>query len=138
MTALNATPEQMLREFHTAGGDSAGPVPAAPTTDIPERVQELRMKLLDEETDELSEAVIAGDIVEIADALADIVYVAIGTAISYGIPFDAVFREVHRSNMTKFVGGPVTNAAGKIVKGPHFEPADIAGVLAEATAEAQS
>lgn len=126
---MTATPEQMLREFHAAGGDSAGPVPATPTVSIPYRVQEFRMRLLDEETDEFSEAVLARDIVEIADALADIVYVAVGTAISYGIPFDAVFAEVHRSNMTKFIGAPVTNSAGKIVKGPHFEPPDIAGVL---------
>jgi hypothetical protein len=129
------SPEQMLREFHAAGGDAAGPVPAVPTGGVPNWVQELRMKLLDEETGELSEAVIAGDIVEIADALADIVYVAVGIAISSGIPFDAVFREVHRSNMTKFIGGPVTNTDGKIVKGPHYEPPDIAGVLSAAAGE---
>jgi predicted HAD superfamily Cof-like phosphohydrolase len=75
--------------------------------------------------------VVKNDIVSIADALADIVYVACGTALTYGIPFDRVFAEVHRSNMTKFgPDGPYLRADGKVMKGPDYEPPDIAGCLA--------
>ena len=83
------------------------------------------MALLTEEVLELSEAVVAGDAVKIADALGDIVYVAVGTAVTYGIPFDAVLRAVHVSNMTKVN----TPDEAKLVKGPGYVPPDIAGVL---------
>ena len=92
------------------------------------------MAFLDEEVQELRDAMAAGDVVGIADAVADIVYVAVGTAVTYGIPFDAVLAEVHISNMTK-VNSP---AEAKLVKGPGYRPPDVAGVLAEATAEATS
>ena len=76
-------------------------MPDKPTADIPAWVQMLRIAMLNEEVRELAEAVEQADIVKIADAIADIAYVAVGTAVTYGIPFDAVFAEVHRSNMTK-------------------------------------
>ena len=70
------------------------------------------------------------DIVEIADALADIIYIACGTAVSYGIPLDKVFEEVHRSNMAKLVDGKVLRRAdGKVQKPEGWTPPDIAGVL---------
>lgn len=119
------TLEQMLREFHATKAIHAGLMPEQPTAGIPAWVQMLRMDLLDEEVSELHEAVEKGDIVKISDAIADITYVAVGTAVAYGIPFDAVFAEVHRSNMTKIN----TPAEAKLVKGPGYEPPDIAGVL---------
>ena len=122
------SPEQMLREFHASKAIHAGLMPETPTADIPQWVQELRMKLLDEETDELSEAVLARDIVKIADAIGDIAYVVAGTAVAYGIPFDAVFAEVHRSNMTKIN----TPDEAKLVKGPGYSPPRIAEILARA------
>jgi NTP pyrophosphatase (non-canonical NTP hydrolase) len=125
------TPEQMLREFHTAAGLT---LPEGPTLDIGAAFvsDQVRQEMLDSEVGELREAVEAGDLAGIADALADIVYVAVGTAVTYGLPFDAILAEVHRSNMTKFLpDGPVINGAGKIVKGPGYEPPRIAEMLAE-------
>ena len=120
------SPEQMLREFHASKAIHGGLMPEKPTADIPPWVQMLRMDLLDEEVSELHEAVEKGDIAKIADGIADIAYVVVGTAVAYGIPFDAVFAEVHRSNMTKIN----TPAEAKLVKGPGYEPPRIAEVLA--------
>jgi predicted HAD superfamily Cof-like phosphohydrolase len=119
------SPEQMLRQFHASKAIHGGLMPERPTADIPAWVQSLRMDLLDEEVAELREAVEAGDIVKIADAIGDIAYVVTGTAVAYGIPFDAVLAEVHRSNMTKVN----TPAEAKLVKGPDYEPPRIAHVL---------
>ena len=119
------TPEQMLREFHASKAIHGGLMPESPTADIPEWVRDLRMALLAEEVAELRDAVAAADIVKIADALADIAYVVVGTAVTYGIPFDRVLAEVHRSNMTK-VNSP---AEGKLIKGRDYEPPDIPGAL---------
>lgn len=119
------TPEQMLREFHASKAIHGGLMPEQPTIGIPAWVQMLRMDLLDEEVSELHEAVEQGDIVKLADAIADITYVAVGTAVAYGIPFDAIFAEVHRSNMTKVN----TPAEAKLVKGPGYEPPRIAEIL---------
>jgi predicted HAD superfamily Cof-like phosphohydrolase len=122
------SPEQMLREFHAAAGL---PLPDRPTARPELGSQTGRAAIVAEELRELATAVEAGDIVEIADACADIVYGVIGTAVTYGIPFDAVFAEVHRSNMTKVrPGPPVLNADGKILKGPNYQPPRIAELLA--------
>jgi predicted HAD superfamily Cof-like phosphohydrolase len=114
------TPQEMLEEFHLAAGNlgRGGFTGSA----------ELRQRLLDEEVQELRDAIVAGDLAEIADALADIVYVAIGTAVFYKIPWDEVFAEVHRSNMTKFRDG-IVRPDGKIIKGMHYEAPRIAGIL---------
>jgi Phosphoribosyl-ATP pyrophosphohydrolase len=120
-----ATPERMLRELHASKRVHGGLMPARPTTDIPLPVASLRQDLLAEEAGELAGAVQAGDIVKIADGLADVVYVAVGTAVVYGIPFDAVLAEVHRSNMSKVN----TPDEAKLVKGPGYQPPDIAAVL---------
>ncbi len=119
------TPEEMLREFHQVKAVHGGYMPRWPTAAPPAWIRDLRAALLAEEVAELGEAIVARDIVKIADALADIVYVAVGTAVTYGIPFDAVFAEVHRSNMTK------ANAPdeAKLVKGPGYEPPRIAELL---------
>jgi predicted HAD superfamily Cof-like phosphohydrolase len=127
-TTGTASPEEMLREFHAALNVHGGLAPATPTADIPGWVRGLRLKLLDEEVAELHEAMEAGDLEKIADGIADIVYVAVGTAVPYGIPFDAVLRAVHESNMTK-----VNDASlGKLVKGPGYQPPRIAEILADA------
>ena len=95
----------------------------------------LRIALLREEVGELERAIEAGDLVEIADGIADVIYIAIGTALAYGIPLDLVWREVHRSNMAK-VGkdGKVHKAPnGKIVKPEGWRPPNIAAILAAVT-----
>lgn len=119
------SPEQMLREFHRAKAIHGGLMPERPTADLPDDVRDLRIALLDEEVGELRKAMLDGDIIEIADGIADVVFVAVGTAVPYGVPFDAVFAEVHRSNMTKVNHTP----KAKLTKGPGYEPPDIARVL---------
>lgn len=116
-------------EFHRAYGL---PVRAAPTAEVGAAQVALRLALIEEEVAELAQAARESDLVGIADALADIVYVAYGTAHVYGIDLDAVLDEVHASNMTKLGadGQPVRRADGKVLKGPDYRPPDIAGVLA--------
>jgi len=115
-----------VRDFHQAFGQRIGEKPEFP--DIEER--KLRIKLLDEEVFEYTDAEYADDLVEIADALADIIYIACGTAVSYGIPLDDVFAEVHRSNMAKLVDGKVIRREdGKVQKPEGWTAPDIKSVL---------
>lgn len=98
---------------------------------VPSRAN-MRFALVEEETRELFDALWNDDIVETADALADIVYVAYGAALEFGIDLDAVLAEVHRSNMLKvWDDGEVHRRDdGKILKPPSWEPPNIAEVLA--------
>jgi len=107
------------------------PLRTSPTVQVGGDQVDLRLALVEEEVSELREAAEAGDLVGIADALADIVYVAFGTAHVYGIDLDAVLDEVHRSNMTKLGsdGRPVRREDGKVLKGPHYSPPDVQAVL---------
>ena len=115
-----------VRDFHQAFGQRVGEKPELP--DVSERT--LRMKLITEEFNELCDAEQANDIVEVADAIADIIYIACGTAVSYGIPLDDVFAEVHRSNMAKLVDGKVIRRAdGKVQKPEGWTAPDIKSVL---------
>ena len=103
------------------------PVLKTPTIAPPERAA-LRVELLTEEFIETINAIEREDLVEIADGLADLVYVALGTAHEYGIPLDRVWTEVHRTNMAK--AGGERREDGKILKPPGWTPPDIAGILA--------
>ena len=115
-----------VKAFHRAFSQRIGEKPELP--DSAERT--LRMKLLAEEMYEYTVAENENDLVEIADALADIIYIACGTAVSYGIPLDAIFEEVHSSNMAKLVDGKVIyREDGKVKKPEGWMPPDIAGVL---------
>ena len=115
-----------VMEFHRAFGQRIGEVPEFP--DDEER--KLRVKLLREEFREYLDGESFNDIVEVADALADIIYIACGTAVSYGIPLDRVFTEVHRSNMAKLVDGKVIRREdGKIQKPEGWSAPDVEGVL---------
>ena len=115
-----------VRNFQRAFGQLVGNKPELP--DSKERT--LRMKLLAEEMYEYTAAENDNDIVEIADALADIIYIACGTAVSYGIPLDKLFAEVHRSNMAKLVDGkPLYREDGKVMKPEGWTPPDVEGVL---------
>jgi predicted HAD superfamily Cof-like phosphohydrolase len=115
-------------DFHRAYGL---PIRDVPTATVGPEQALLRQALIEEEVRELADAARVGDLVGVADALADIVYVAYGTAHVYGIDLDAVLDEVHASNMTKLGadGRPVRRADGKILKGPGYRPPDIAAVL---------
>lgn len=119
-----------LKEFHEAGALGIRDRPLLPIGKAGDELRALRRKILREEFKEYEDAEDDDDLVEIADALADIVYVAIGTALEYGIPLDRVLAEVHRSNMSKCVEGKIVKREdGKILKPPTFSPPDIKGVL---------
>lgn len=96
---------------------------------VDERTRALRERLIQEEFEELKEAMAKNDLPAIAKEMADLLYVVYGTAVSYGIDMDPVFREVHRSNMSK-VGG-YKREDGKWVKPATYSPAAIAPILAE-------
>lgn len=112
----------MVMEFHKKYGHVIADKPKIPCYEI----EELRRKLIAEEIEELAEAMDSQNLVDIADALGDVIVVVIGTAISYGIPLNEVFTEVHRSNMTK---SDRKNEYGKTVKGPDFSPANIKDII---------
>ena len=97
--------------------------------ELKEETKELRVRLIQEEFDELKEAMAAGNLAAVAKELADLLYVTYGTAVSYGIDMEPVFREVHRSNLSK-IGG-YKRADGKWVKPPTYSPADIESIVDE-------
>ena len=93
--------------------------------------RELRLELIQEELDELSDAVADRDMIQIADALTDLLYVVYGAGHAFGLDLDECFEEVHRSNMSKLGenGRPIHREDGKVMKGPgYFEP-DLEGIL---------
>lgn len=125
---------ERVRQFHIAMGQ---PVRERPTARIPREEADLRLDLIEEELEELREAVEDNDIVGIADALADLEYVTHGAALYFGIPQDHVFREVHRSNMTKIKsdGTVEYREDGKVLKPDTFEEPDIANAITNGTLE---
>ncbi|WP_419810790.1 hypothetical protein [Bacterioplanoides sp.] len=92
---------------------------------------DLMWNAINEELWELSEALDDKNPIEIADALADIIYVTAQQAVKNGFPIGALLREVHKSNMSKLDanGNPIFREDGKVLKGPNFKAPDIAGVL---------
>ena len=117
--------QAMVEEFHHKFSILAQATP----TDLNEETKRLRVRLIEEEFDELKEAMVGGDLAAVAKEMADLLYVVYGTAVSYGIDMDPVFREVHRSNMSK-VGG-YKREDGKWVKPATYSPARIEPILAE-------
>lgn len=119
-----------VRAFHDAFGiaNSSAPIGA-----IGDRDALLRYKLIREENEEYLEAALRGDLVEVADALGDILYILCGTLLKHGLEhkIDEVFREIQRSNMSKLGadGKPIYRDDGKVMKGPAYFRPDIAGVL---------
>ena len=107
------------------------PMRQSPSADVDKSLAKLRVALLQEEVGEFITASEKGDLVAIADALADIAYVVYGTALTYGIDLDSVLREVHRSNMSKLGndGKPLIRDDGKVLKSERYFPPDIASVL---------
>ena len=93
--------------------------------------RELRLELISEELDELSDAVADRDMVQIADALTDLLYVVYGAGHAFGIDLDECFQEVHSSNMSKLGpnGKPIHREDGKVMKGPGFFEPDLEGIL---------
>ena len=87
-----------------------------------EKITKLRYELIQEELQELKEAIDKNDIKEVADALTDILYVTYGAGHAFGIDLDKCFEEVQNSNMSKLGkdGNPIYNDSGKVMKGPNY------------------
>lgn len=115
--------------FHRCFGVPVGPTPAAALS--PERY-ELRRRLMREEFEELLEAMELEDPAQIAKESVDLAVTVLGTSAEYGLPFDEVWAEVHRSNMAKLGadGHPILREDGKVLKPEGWCPPDIASVLA--------
>ncbi len=111
------------------------PMRQLPSTEIDHALARLRVALLEEEVAEFVAASEKGDLIGITDALADIVYVVYGTALTYGIDLDSALQEVHRSNMSKLGrdGRPLIRDDGKVLKSERYFPPDIAAVLSGQT-----
>ena len=92
-----------------------------------EKINKLRISLIEEELDELKKAINDKDIKEVADALTDILYVTYGAGHAFGIDLDKCFDEVQNSNMSKLDenGKPIYNESGKVMKGPNYFKPDL-------------
>ena len=97
-----------------------------------DKINKLRIDLIKEELEELTEAMNNNDLLEVADALTDILYVTYGAGHAFGIDLDKCFDEVQNSNMSKLDenGKPIYNDAGKIMKGPSYFKPDLFKFLA--------
>ena len=92
-----------------------------------EKINKLRIDLIKEELEELTEAMKNNDLLEVADALTDILYVTYGAGHAFGINLDQCFEEVQNSNMSKLDenGKPIYNESGKVMKGPNYFKPDL-------------
>lgn len=115
--------QNKVKEFHVCFDI---PVAYSPTN-LTDDAKQRRMNLINEETAELYVNMLADNLVGVADGLADLLYVVLGTAVEYGIDIEPIFNEVHRSNMTK-VGG-TKRYDGKWIKPSNYSPADIESLL---------
>lgn len=107
----------------------------SPTVDVPVAIKTLRYELMKEENEEYKEAVANNDMVEVADALGDMLYILCGTIITHGMQhkIGEVFEEIQRSNMSKLGpdGKPIYREDGKVMKGPNYFKPDITKILAD-------
>ncbi|MEU9287792.1 MazG nucleotide pyrophosphohydrolase domain-containing protein [Streptomyces sp. NPDC048275] len=127
VSAAPLSPASLVREFHRAFGLDTRSTPTEVSPDLAAH----RGELLAEEAAEVAEVSITGPLDRLAHELADVVYVAYGTALVHGIDLDAVIAEVHRSNMTKLGpdGSVARRADGKVLKGESYRAPDVAEVL---------
>ena len=109
--------------FMTTFGQEVKKKPSLST----DKINNLRIKLIDEELNELKEAISKKDLKEVADALTDILYVTYGAGHAFGINLDDCFEEVQKSNMSKLGndGKPIYNEHGKVMKGPNYFKPDL-------------
>ena len=112
---------EKVKKFMQIFGQEVKTQPSLPN----KKIANLRYALIEEELSELKSAIEDKDIIEIADALTDILYVTYGAGHAYGINLDKCFEEVQNSNMSKLGddGKPIYNDSGKVMKGPlYFKP----------------
>ena len=119
-----------VKEFHTAFAIGHSEFPIA---DLGQNKNILRFNLMKEENEEYLEAVENNDIVEIADALGDMLYILCGTILEHGLQhkIEEVFDEIQRSNMSKLGvdGNPIYREDGKVMKGPNYFKPDFTKIL---------
>jgi len=96
-----------------------------------DKINDLRISLINEELEELKKAINDNDILEVADALTDILYVTYGAGHAFGINLDECFNEVQQSNMSKLGSDekPIYNESGKVMKGPNYFKPDLSKFL---------
>ena len=96
-----------------------------------DKINKLRLDLIKEELNELTEAMNNKDLLEVADALTDILYVTYGAGHAFGINLDKCFEEVQNSNMSKLDdnGKPIYNDSGKVMKGPNYFKPDLSKLI---------
>ena len=102
------------------------------TPEFPDsKIVQLRIDLIQEELNELKESINNKDIIEVADALTDILYVTYGAGHSFGVDLDSCFNEVQNSNMSKLGqdGKPIYNESGKVMKGPNYFKPNIKKII---------
>lgn len=119
-----------VHEFHSAFGLG---IENSPTARLGVKKNLLRYELMREENEEYLEAANNGDLVEVADALGDMLYILCGTIIEHGMQdkIEAVFNEIQRSNMSKLGadGKPIYREDGKVLKGPNYFKPNIKDIL---------
>ena len=121
-----------VHQFHTAFGLG---IQESPVADLGTAKNQLRYELMKEENEEYLEAANNNDLVEVADALGDMLYILCGTIIEHGMQhkIEEVFEEIQKSNMSKLGadGKPVYREDGKVLKGPNYFKPDIQKVLGQ-------
>ena len=119
-----------VKDFHDKFGLSYN---YSPTVELEKKIIELRFNLMKEENEEYFEAANNNDMVEVADALGDMLYILCGTIIEHGMQYkiDEIFSEIQNSNMSKLGadGNPIYREDGKVLKGPNYFKPDIKGIL---------
>ena len=120
----------VVKEFHTAFEIGYS---ESPKSDLGESKNVLRFNLMKEENEEYLEAAQNNDLIEIADALGDMLYILCGTIIEHGLQhkIEAVFDEIQRSNMSKLDadGKPIYREDGKVMKGPNYFKPDFSKII---------
>ncbi|WP_432170993.1 MazG nucleotide pyrophosphohydrolase domain-containing protein [Streptomyces sp. 1222.5] len=124
---MTTSPADLVREFHRVFGLDTRSTPA----EVAPELAAHRGELLAEEAAEVAEVAVEGPLDRLAHELADVVYVAYGTALVHGIDLDEVIAEIHRANMSKLGpdGQVARRADGKVLKGEHYRAPDVSAVL---------
>ena len=123
MSSMNISNFEKVGDFMEAFGQEVLYIPTMPDFNL----AALRLDLIEEEVQELRDGLGRGSLLEVADALTDILYVVYGAGHAFGIDLDDCFHEVHSSNMTKpgEDGRPIYREDGKVMKGPNYREPDL-------------
>ena len=123
-------PIEAVTKFHESYGLG---IEHTPKANLPKNISELRFNLMKEENEEYLQAAQAEDLIEIGDALGDMLYILCGTIIAHGFQdkIESIFDEIQRSNMSKLGadGKPIFRKDGKVMKGPNYFKPDLKKIL---------